>query len=403
MIIERDQKGVLGKRIEEEPRQFIQVIYGPRQVGKTTLAQQLVESTRLPVHFVSADVVAAGQSIWISQQWETARLKLKKSSQKEGIIIIDEIQKIDNWSETVKKEWDNDSMHQVQLKAVLLGSSRLLLQQGLTESLAGRFETIYLGHWSYGEMKKAFDFSPEQFVWFGGYPGAASLIQNEKRWAGYITDSLIETSISRDILMLTRVDKPALMKNLFELGCSYSGQILSLNKIMGQLHDAGNTTTLAHYLRLLDTAGLLGGLEKYSPATIRQRASSPKFQVHNTALVSAQQQQRFQSVRENPALWGRWVESAIGAHLLNATLSQQMTLTYWRQGNAEIDFVLQQGNRVIGIEIKSGTDQKNKGMEVFSNLYNPYKTLLVGNSGTPWEEFLELDPGELFQSDTAKC
>uniref|UniRef100_B3ELX7 AAA ATPase n=1 Tax=Chlorobium phaeobacteroides (strain BS1) TaxID=331678 RepID=B3ELX7_CHLPB len=396
MLIERDQKGVLGKRIEEEPRRFIQVIYGPRQVGKTTLAQQLVESTRLPVHFVSADLVAAGQSTWISQQWETARLKLKKSSQKEGIIIIDEIQKIDNWSETVKKEWDSDSLHQVQLKAVLLGSSRLLLQQGLTESLAGRFETTYLGHWSYGEMKKAFDFSHEQFVWFGGYPGAASLIHDEKRWAGYITDSLIETSISRDILMLTRVDKPALMKNLFELGCSYSGQILSFNKIMGQLHDAGNTTTLAHYLRLLDTAGLLGGLEKYSPAIIRQRASSPKFQAHNTALVSAQQQQRFDSVRENPALWGRWVESAIGAHLLNATLSQQMTLTYWRHGNAEIDFVLQQGNRVIGIEIKSGTDQKNKGMEVFSKQYNPYKTLLVGNSGIPWEEFLELDPGELF-------
>jgi len=396
MLIERDQKGVLGKRIEEEPRRFIQVIYGPRQVGKTTLALQLVESTRLPVHFVSADLVAAGQSTWISQQWETARLKLKKSSQKEGIIIIDEIQKIDNWSETVKKEWDSDSLHQVQLKAVLLGSSRLLLQQGLTESLAGRFETTYLGHWSYGEMKKAFDFSHEQFVWFGGYPGAASLIHDEKRWAGYITDSLIETSISRDILMLTRVDKPALMKNLFELGCSYSGQILSFNKIMGQLHDAGNTTTLAHYLRLLDTAGLLGGLEKYSPAIIRQRASSPKFQAHNTALVSAQQQLRFDSVRENPALWGRWVESAIGAHLLNATLSQQMTLTYWRHGNAEIDFVLQQGNRVIGIEIKSGTDQKNKGMEVFSKQYNPYKTLLVGNSGIPWEEFLELDPGELF-------
>lgn len=396
MLIERDQKGVLGKRIEEEPRRFIQVIYGPRQVGKTTLAQQLVESTRLPVHFVSADLVAAGQSTWISQQWETARLKLKKSSQKEGIIIIDEIQKIDNWSETVKKEWDSDSLHQVQLKAVLLGSSRLLLQQGLTESLAGRFETTYLGHWSYGEMKKAFDFSHEQFVWFGGYPGAASLIHDEKRWAGYITDSLIETSISRDILMLTRVDKPALMKNLFELGCSYSGQILSFNKIMGQLHDAGNTTTLAHYLRILDTAGLLGGLEKYSPAIIRQRASSPKFQAHNTALVSAQQQLRFDSVRENPALWGRWVESAIGAHLLNATLSQQMTLTYWRHGNAEIDFMLQQGNRVIGIEIKSGTNQKNKGMEVFSKQYNPYKTLLVGNSGIPWEEFLELDPGELF-------
>ena len=398
MIIERSQKEVLRKRIEEESRRFIQVIYGPRQVGKTTLAQQLEESSRLPVHFVSGDLVAAGQSTWISQQWETARLKLKKSDHKEGIIIIDEIQKIDNWSETVKKEWDNDSRNQVPLKAVLLGSSRLLLQQGLTESLAGRFETTYLGHWSYGEMKKAFDFSPEHYVWFGGYPGAALLIDDEKRWAGYINDSIIETSISKDILMLTRVDKPALMKKLFELGCSYSGQILSFNKIMGQLHDAGNTTTLAHYLRLLDTAGLLGGLEKYSPEIIRQRASSPKFQVHNTALVSAQQPKPFNSVRENPALWGRWVESAIGAHLVNSTLSQKLTLTYWRHGNAEIDFVLQKGDRVIGIEIKSGSDQKNKGMEVFNKQYNPYKTLLVGRSGILWEDFLELDPEELFES-----
>ncbi|MCG8342306.1 MAG: ATP-binding protein [Chlorobiales bacterium] len=398
MLIEREQKVIIAKRIEHEPRQFIQVIHGPRQVGKTTLAQQLVQTIPLPVHFVSADLVAAGQSSWISQQWEIARLKLRKTGQTDGILIIDEIQKIQNWSETVKHEWDNDTRNQIPLKVILLGSSRLLLQQGLTESLAGRFETIYLGHWSYTETKEAFDFSPEQFVWFGGYPGAAPLITDEKRWARYITDSLIETSISKDIVMLTRVDKPALMKQLFELGCGFSGQILSYNKIMGQLQDAGNTTTLAHYLHLLDTAGLLAGLEKFSPGKIRQRASSPKFQVHNNALLTAQQQSDFEQVSENPKLWGRWVESAIGTHLLNHTHTHTQTLKlfYWRQGNLEIDFVLQHGELVIGIEVKSGTEQPGSGMEAFKKLCNPCKVLLVGDSGIRWQEFLELDPLELF-------
>ncbi|WP_076792779.1 ATP-binding protein [Chlorobium sp. KB01] len=396
MIIERSQKAVLAKRIESEPRRFIQVLHGPRQVGKTTLARQFMQATSLPVHFASADLVAAGQSSWITQQWETARLKLSHSGKQEALLVIDEIQKISNWSEAVKREWDADTANNISLKVILLGSSRLLLQQGLTESLAGRFETVYIGHWSFGEMKKAFDFTPEQYVWFGGYPGAAALIADESRWSRYVAESLIETSISKDILMLTRVDKPALMKRLFELGCSYSGQILSYTKMLGQLQDAGNTTTLSHYLRLLDTAGLLGGLEKYSPESLRQKSSSPKFQVHNTALVSAQQQLSFDTVSTNPAMWGRWVESAIGAHLLNHTSSDALNLFYWRQGNHEVDFVLVHSGKVIGVEIKSGHTQRASGMEAFRRQYNPDKVLLVGNSGIPWQEFLQIDPRELF-------
>ncbi|TLU86017.1 MAG: ATP-binding protein [Chlorobium sp.] len=395
-MIERSQKSLLTKRIETELRRFIQVLYGPRQVGKTTIALQFMQTTALPVHFASADQVSSGQSSWISQQWETARIKLRGSERQDAVLIIDEIQKIANWSETVKKEWDADSAARRSLKVILLGSSRLLLQQGLTESLAGRFETIFLGHWSYLEMKKAFDFTPEQYVWFGGYPGAATLINDESRWARYIADSLIETSISKDILMLTRVDKPALMKRLFELGCSYSGQILSYTKILGQLQDAGNTTTLAHYLRLLDTAGLLGGLEKYSPETIRLRASSPKFQVHNTALISAQQQETFQEISSIPSKWGRWVESAIGAHLLNHTRTGALNLYYWRQGNHEVDFVLVHSGKVIGLEIKSGHTQRASGMEAFTLHFNPDKVILVGNSGIPWQEFLEINPIDLF-------
>lgn len=396
MLIERKQKALLEKRLNSEPRRFIQVIHGPRQVGKTTLAQQFIQTTKETAHFATADNVSAGQSAWIAQQWETARIALRRSSRKEAILIIDEIQKISNWSEAVKREWDLDSANNLNLKAVLLGSSRLLLQQGLTESLAGRFETIYLGHWSYAEMKQAFDFTPEKYVWFGGYPGAAALIDDEQRWSRYVTDSLIESSISRDILMLNRVDKPALMKRLFELGCSYSGRVLSYTKIMGQLQDAGNTTTLAHYLKLLDTAGLLGGLEKYSPEIVRKRASSPKFQVHNTALISAQQESTFSEIVENPADWGHWVESAIGAHLLNHSLTSSFQLYYWRDGNHEVDFVLTDKNKVIGLEVKSGISQYTYGIEAFKKQHNPEKVLLIGNTGIPWQEFLEIDPDDLF-------
>lgn len=396
MLIERKQKALLEKRLYAEPRRFIQVIHGPRQVGKTTLAQQLIQATRQPAHFATADNVSAGQSAWIAQQWEAARIALQRSSRKEAILIIDEIQKIGNWSEAVKREWDHDSANNINLKVLLLGSSRLLLQQGLTESLAGRFETIYLGHWSYSEMKQAFDFTAEQYVWFGGYPGAAPLIGDEERWSRYIVDSLIESSISRDILMLNRVDKPALMKRLFELGCSYSGQVLSYTKIMGQLQDAGNTTTLAHYLKLLDIAGLLGGLEKYSPEIVRVRASSPKFQVHNTALISAQQGSTFNEIVENPVAWGHWVESAIGAHLLNHSLTSGFRLYYWRDRNLEVDFILTYKDKIIGLEVKSGISRYTSGIEAFKKRHNPEKVLLIGNTGIPWQEFLELDPANLF-------
>lgn len=232
-----------------EPKKFIQVVVGPRQVGKTTVITQLIQKQESAYYFVSADAVAASNGSWLQQQWEIARLKMADAN--EFLLVIDEIQKVVNWSETVKLLWDTDSRNKLNLKVILLGSSRLLLQQGLTESLAGRFEIMYMGHWSFDEMQQAFGWSVQQYVWFGGYPGSADLITNEERWKLYVQHSLIETSISKDILMLTRVDKPALMKRLFELGCFYSGQILSFNKILGQLQDAGNTTTLSHYLSTL--------------------------------------------------------------------------------------------------------------------------------------------------------
>lgn len=380
----------------EEPRTFIQVVMGPRQVGKSTMVEQALGRLRVPFHLASADASANMGSAWLEQQWDTARLRWSGSGGGDFILAVDEVQKIGNWSEQTKKLWDEDTRAKRSIKVVLLGSSRLLLQQGLTESLAGRFETSYLGHWSFPEMSSAFGITADQYVWFGGYPGAVPLMNDETRWKKYVGDALIETSISKDILMLTRVDKPALLRKLFELGCLYSGQVLSYTKIVGQLQDAGNTTTLAHYLRLLDTAGLLGGLEKYTGEPIRKRSSSPKFQVHNTALLTAQQPEGFTSLRRQPQAWGRWVEAAVGAHLVNHQYRDGYSVAYWRHRDDEVDFVLERNGRVVGIEVKSGAIKRISGMEAFKRMHQPDKILLVGTGGMPWEEFLTITPAEIF-------
>lgn len=396
MDYERYHKKLLLNRLTQEPRRFIQVLMGPRQVGKTTVVRQVMKELTVPYHFSTADAVLLNRNSWISTQWESARLKLKQSGAAEGVLIFDEIQKLDNWSEAVKKEWDADTLNDICLKVVLLGSSRLLVQKGLTESLAGRFEIIWMEHWSFAEMRDAFDFDLNQYIWFGGYPGAAYIKEDEPRWKRYIMDSLIETSISQDVLMLTRVDKPALLRNLFEIGCRYSGQLLSFTKIAGQLQDAGNTTTLSHYLNLLHTAGMLGGIEKFSPSAVRQRSSIPKFQVHNSALLSAMSHLNRGETILRPEIWGRWVESAVGAHLINHIATTEISLFYWRERNDEVDFVIQYRSKVIGVEVKSSSGSGKKGMDVFAGKFNPDKMLLIGQDGIPVEEFLQIRPSDLF-------
>ncbi len=394
-MFQRVHYQTLANRLQE-PRRFIQVITGPRQVGKTTMVNQVAANLKVAHSFVSADSVALGNSVWLQQQWELARIKMKQDNAPELVLMIDEIQKIHQWSETVKLMWDEDTRTGLNIKLVLLGSSRLLIQQGLTESLAGRFEVIYMGHWNFSEMQEGFNFSLNDFIWFGGYPGSAAFIHDENRWKEYMLHSIIESSISRDILMLTRIDKPALMKQLFELGCLYSGQILSYTKMIGQLQDAGNTTTLSHYLQLLHTAGLLGGIEKFTGDFIRKRSSSPKFQVHNTALMSAQMGQHKKQVLFDKAAWDRMVESAIGAHLLNSSLSRDMNLYYWRENILEVDFILEKNNELIAIEVKSNGVAEFRGMEAFKKIYGPKKIILVGEKGIPVHEFLQLNPMDLY-------
>jgi predicted AAA+ superfamily ATPase len=383
---QRPQAAELARRLAE-PRRFIQVVAGARQVGKTTLVQQVIAAAGVPVRYASADEPTLRGADWIAQQWEAARLAAARPSG--AILALDEVQKAVSWSESVKRLWDEDTRARRPLKVILLGSAPLLVQRGLTESLAGRFELLHLPHWSFLEMRAAFAFSLAEYVYFGGYPGAAALAREPARWRRYILDALVETTLARDVLLLTRVDKPVLLRRLFELGCRYSGQVLSYTKMLGQLHDAGNTTTLAHYLELLGGAGLLTGLAKYSGRAVRQRGSSPKLQVLNTALMSAQSGWSFDEARADRELWGRLVESAVGAHLANAAAADECELFYWREANQEVDFVVRVGRAVIAIEVKSGRPRDvQPGLAAFAEAFKPARRVLVGGDGIPVEEFL---------------
>ena len=388
-VFQRPQGADLARRLAE-PRRFLQVVAGARQVGKTTLVQQVVETAGLPARFASADEPTLRGPEWIAGQWDAARLTVGTGS---AILVLDEVQKAVGWAESVKRLWDEDTRARRPLKVVLLGSAPLLVQQGLTESLAGRFELLRLPHWSFAEMRDAFGFSLDQYLYFGGYPGAAPLAGTAERWRRYILDALVETTIGRDVLLLTRVDKPVLLRRLFELGCQYSGQVLSYTKMLGQLHDAGNTTTLAHYLELLAAAGLLTGLSKYTGRAVRRRASSPKLQVLNTALMSAQSDLSFEEARADRASWGRLVESAVGAHLANAAAAGECELSYWRERNYEVDFVVRAGRVVTAIEVKSGRRRDVRpGLAAFAEAFRPTRKLLIGGDGVALEEFLLKPP-----------
>ena len=394
------------ERLEECPERLI-VVSGPRQTGKTTLVKQALSRAALRFDFLPVDEpepnkpafpyddtteqtiwpVGERNGEWLVRKWEVARRKSDESD-RGFVLVLDEIQKIPQWSETVKGLWDADRAAGRSLHVVILGSAPLLIQQGLTESLAGRFELIRVRHWSFTEMAHAFDFDLASYIYFGGYPGAARLIDRLPRWREYIRASLIEPVMDRDILAMTRVDKPALLKSTFELGSSYSGQELSYTKMVGQLQDAGNTTTIAHYLDLLSQSGLLTGLPKYAGQQHRRRASSPKLNVLNTAFMSVNSGYSFQEAQADRSFWGRLVESAVGAHLWNTGMPD-IEVYYWQQSHYEVDFVLKHGPRVVGIEVKSGPKAGTlRGLHEFEKVFKPARIMLVGEQGIPLEEFL---------------
>ena len=383
-----------------EPRSKIQVISGPRQVGKSTMVKQVLQETDIPYMFVSADNIDNAHTAWIGETWATARARMKVAQAEEYLLVIDEVHKIDNWSEAVKKEWDEDSFNDLNVKVVILGSSRLLLKDGLTESLAGRYELIRMPHWSFAEMHEAFNLDVDQYIYFGGYPGGAMYIKDERRWRKYIKDSIVAPAIEKDVLRTKVIYKPALMKQLFELGCAYSSEELSLNKMLGQLQDAGNVTTLASYLTTLDESRLLCGLNKYASDNARKYNSVPKLMVYNTALFSVQSGMTFNKAYTTPKLWGRWMESAVGAYLLNQADEYDYILYYWRERDDEVDFVIEYNKQCIAIEVKSGRRTSNEGLSVFHDKFHPALSFVVGSGGIPIDEFLSWDIGRLLVAGT---
>ena len=412
---QRSQVITLVHRLDEEAPHRLIVLSGPRQTGKTTIVRQAlcqinlesrylaVDNPDSSVPHIPSDAAAATFPLphkrdteWLVGNWEEARREAERF-ERGFVLVFDEIQKIPRWSETVKGLWDADRATDCPLHVVILGSAPLLMQSGLHESLAGRFELIRVTHWSFKEMSAAFGFDLSKYLYFGGYPGAVPFVRDPDRWRGYVLGALVEPNIERDLLSMTRVDKPALLKRLFELGTAYSGQILSYNKMLGQLQDAGNTTTLSRYLDLLSSAGLLTGLQKYSNQPYRRKGSSPKFNVLNTALMTAGSRYSFDEAKADHTFWGRLVESAVGAHLFN-TATPDISLHYWREGSQEVDFVLQRGFQLIPIEVKSSSKTRSlRGRDAFDQRFSPRRSLLVGEGGIPLDEFLTVPAHQWFE------
>lgn len=380
-----------------EPRRFIQVLLGPRQVGKTTIAKEVLDEFKGLSLFLSADDPELSSSQNLDELWRSFSRQAEESK-KNSLLIIDEIHKYPNWEKIVKARWDTDTRNKTPLKVMILGSAPLLIQKGLSESLAGRFEVIDIPHWNYEETHMAFSLSLNEFIYFGGYPGSLPLIKDETRWRAYIKNSLIETTISRDIMLLTRIDKPALLRQLFYLACTYSGQVLSYQKMVGQLQDAGNTTTLAHYLDLLSAVGFVKGLQKFTGSKVLTRSSSPKLQVYNTALLSALSTESFTTLKQSPEKWGRWVESAVGAHLLNQSIGTDYKVEYWKEGSFEVDFVVSIAKKVVAIEVKSGSKKENlPGMSEIRKRHKIHNSLIIGHGGLPLDQLFKMTLEDLFK------
>ena len=382
-------------------RRFLQVLSGPRETGKTTLVRKLLDEIELPKWYITAEGRAGKDILWLEAQWRNGRAKVELNRlRNRGLLVIEEIQRIPRWAETVQRLWDEDTAAGLNLQVLVVGSSSLPMERGLTENLAGRFELIPVTPGLFPEMAAAFGVTLNQYLYYGGYPEAAELIKSPKQWVRYITDLLVETSISRDILQTTRVDKPALLHDLFAIACDNSCQVLSYRNLLARLPEAGNTTTLAHYLRLLQGAGLAAGLPKYTgpgEGKDRQRASSPKLLALSTALITARADQDFDLARTDPDLWGRVVETAVGAHCVHAAAGTDISVYYWAGQNREVDFVLARGKELAALEVE--TDRRKQtasGLELFCRLYPVQRRHVIGPSGLSLEAFFRTPLVDLF-------
>lgn len=373
---------------------FIHIMTGPRQVGKTTCAQQVAEKWPGEVIWCVADTPVAPEPTWIQTQWETAISQRK--SRKKLLLIFDEVQKVPGWSESIKFLWDREKRQKNGISVLLLGSSALLMQQGMTESLAGRFILYRCPHWTYAEMKAAFKYSLNDWIFYGGYPGTARLKKNFESWSQYINDSLVETVLSKDVIHMASVNKPMLLRHLFAFACGYPAQIFSYNKMLGQLQDAGNTTTLAHYVKLMESCFLISGLEQYKLRKANAKSSSPKLVLWNNALISSQYGKPLSQCLADKSWWGRLVENAVGAHIINQLPHLQYQLYYWREADREIDFVLKTPRNLWALEVKTGPEGHPQGFAPFMKLHPHARPLIIGHGGLALEDFFTTDLKKLF-------
>lgn len=406
---ERGQVAALIDRLRETPRR-IAAVFGPRQTGKTIIIRQALVRCGMPFRYLAVDEPDAssgrrpGRDLprtdpfpaamrderWLVQCWENAR---DEAAAGRGFVLaLDEIQKVPRWSEVVKGLWDADRLADRPLRVVIAGSSPMTMQQGLNESLAGRFETFPVAQWSFPEIAAAFGFDIDRYVFYGGYPGAARHVGTPPEWRDYVRRAIADASVERDVLAMTRVDRPALLTRLFRLACQMSGQMVAYNKMLGQLRDAGNTTTLARYLDLLGRVGLVAGLGRYA-GPLSDRGASPKLNVLDTSLMTAASGYTFEEATADRTFWGRVVETAVGAHLIN-TGGIGLRVHYWRDDAHEVDFVIERGPKLAAVEVKTGRDRSSgRGLAAFRRRYGHARTVLVGPGGISLADFLAQPAG----------
>ena len=364
---ERQFVAQLEKRLSSE-KPLIQVLIGPRQVGKTTGMRQLLSRSSWNNHYANADDLLVTDRTWLLEQWQKARLMGDGT-----LLVIDEIQKIPNWSETLKSLWDKNPGV---LRVVVLGSSSLQIQTGLTESLAGRFELTRIYHWTFAELQKAFGYELERFLLYGGYPGSVPYEDDYDRWYAYLKDSIVESVIGKDILLNRKVNNPALFRQAFEILCRYPAQEISYTKLLRQLQDKGNTDLIKYYIELYAGAFLIHPLEKYSAKGWLTRSSSPKILVSCPALYTMTQGPYLLDDAERR---GRVFELAVGAQL--SQLPGE--LFYWREKNAEVDFIYQYQGRQYAIEVKSGRRKSAKGLEAFMKQFPAAVPIIMTTDNFP--------------------
>jgi len=354
----------------KENNPLIQAVIGPRQVGKTTGILQFLESYNRPHHYISADAILNPGREWLLEQWQRALLKGNNT-----LLAIDEIQKIPNWAETIKQLWDKQKTQTTSIHLLLSGSSSLSLEHGMTESLAGRLEVIYVPHWDYHESRQLANLSLESYLRYGGYPKSYDFLDDIDRWQNYLTSSIIDRVIDKDILQYAPVKKPALFRQAFELVCCYPSQEISYRKLLGQLQDKGNTDLIKYYLSLFEGAFLIKTLHKYHNQPFKTKASSPKIiplaPCFHTIFNAKDDKMAFV------------FESTVGAKLLQMASK----LFYWRNDTHEVDFVMIWRNKLFAIEVKSGKSRQKSGLEAFQKEHPESIAIIISQDNYP--EFIE--------------